>query len=119
MNQLRFSSDHEKLHVPPGGLFTTVRRSDPENVELFREGTGEVFDIAVDLEIIMQAELLQVFRGQVGNLSGPFLQYDCYDVHQSRGVKYNDEEEVLVLLLRCKSLSKPVTYFLDDEVEAS
>lgn len=99
MPSIKFSHEWEKLNCPEGSLFTTIRRSWGSKGEYYRKLEGTILDVEVNGEKRFKAELLQVFRGEGNQLSGPLLKYDC-DSDQRWMNDISSMSEVLVLIFR-------------------
>lgn len=96
-----FVREFDKLKVPVGGMFTTIRRSRPDDLKYYRSHTGDVFSITVNGVYHSKARLMAVLRGPANALPGPLLDYDTDgDIEWINKITRYDEVLVL-LLLKC------------------
>ena len=104
MKILEFERDLNKLHCGPGQIFTTIRRDDRENANLYRRPSKDLFIVRVNGREIFKARLIFVssFDGLHWGLSDELLSYDTDGDVDSLYNRYGEGRVLLLVFQRLK-----------------
>ena len=104
MKTLEFEKDLSKLHCAPGQIFTTIRRDNKENADLYKGCEGDVFSVRVNSREIFRARLIFVssFDGLDWGLSEELLSYDTDGDVDYLYNKYGKDRVLLLVFQRLK-----------------